>query len=53
MAILSKLFSATTLGEIEPESARVTNEQIKEFNRVMGTNVKPGLTGIPFMKKPD
>jgi ribonuclease Z len=53
MAILAELFSETTLGEIEPGAARVTNEQIERFNEVMGTNVKPGLTGIPFMKKPE
>jgi ribonuclease Z len=51
MAVLADLLSATTFGEIEPESARVTNQQIMEFNKVHGTNVKPGLTGIPFMKK--
>jgi hypothetical protein len=51
MAILSEMFSETTLSSIEPESAAVTNAQIAEFNRRNGTNVKPGLTGIPFMKK--
>ena len=51
MAILSELFSETTLGEVEPESARVTNQQIEEFNKTHGTNVKPGLTAVPFMKK--
>jgi ribonuclease Z len=51
MAILSEMFSETTLSSIEPESAAVTNAQIAEFNKRNGTNVKPGLTGIPFMKK--
>jgi hypothetical protein len=45
------MFSETTLGSIEPESAAVTNAQIEEFNKKHGTNVKPGLTGIPFQKK--
>ena len=51
MAILSKLFSKTTLGEVEPEAAKVTNAQIEAFNKANGTNVKPGLTAVPFMKK--
>ncbi len=52
MKILGAMFSETTLGSIEPESAAVTNAQIEEFNKRNGTNVKPGLTGIPFKKKP-
>jgi ribonuclease Z len=51
MAILSKMFSKTTLGEVEPEAAKVTNDQIEAFNKANGTNVKPGLTAVPFMKK--
>ncbi|MEH6617314.1 MAG: guanitoxin biosynthesis MBL fold metallo-hydrolase GntH [Porticoccus sp.] len=51
MAILSKMFSKTTLGEVEPEAAKVTNAQIEAFNKANGTNVKPGLTAVPFMKK--
>ena len=51
MAILSALLSETTLGEIEPESAAVTNAQIEEFNKVQGTDVKPGLTAVPFQDK--
>lgn len=49
MAILK--FSDTTIKSIEPESAAVTNKQIKEFNKKFGTNIKPGLTGIPFKNK--
>ena len=36
---------------IEPESARVTNELIDRFNEEQGTDIKPGLTGIPFKDK--
>ena len=46
MAILK--FSDTTIKSIEPESAAVTNAQIEEFNKLNGTDIKPGLTGIPF-----
>jgi ribonuclease Z len=46
MAILK--FSDTTIMSIEPESAAVTNAQIEEFNKLNGTDIKPGLTGIPF-----
>ncbi len=46
MEILS--FSETTIKSIEPESAAVTNAQIEEFNKQNGTDIKPGLTGIPF-----
>jgi hypothetical protein len=35
----------------EPESPTVTNAQIEEFNKKNDTNVKPGLTGIPFQKR--
>ena len=52
MAILADLFSETTIESIEPESAAVTNRQIEEFNARNGTNVKPGLTAIPFMEQP-
>ena len=51
MAILKDLLSPTTLGSIEPESARVTNEQIEAFNERNGTQVKAGLTAVPFMKQ--
>jgi len=51
MAILSELFSETTLKSIEPESARVTNEQIEAFNKANGTDVKPGLTAVPFQNQ--
>jgi hypothetical protein len=46
MAILK--FSETTIMSIEPESAAVTNAQIEEFNKRNGTDIKPGLTGLPF-----
>ena len=36
---------------VEPESAAVTNSLIEEFNERNGTNVEPGLTGLPFRKK--
>ena len=49
MAILK--FSETTIKSIEPESAAVTNAQIEAFNKKYGTNIKPGLTGLPFRKK--
>jgi ribonuclease Z len=48
MAVLS--FSETTIKSIEPESAAVTNAQIEAFNKKHGTNIKPGLTGLPFTK---
>jgi ribonuclease Z len=40
-----------SLSGVEPESAAVTNELIEEFNKENGTDVKPSLTGLPFMKK--
>ena len=46
MAILK--FSETTIKSIEPESAAVTNAQIEAFNKQYGTDIKPGLTGLPF-----
>jgi hypothetical protein len=51
MKILGEMFSDTTLNSAEPESAAVTNTQIKEFNKRNGTDVKPGLTAVPFMEK--
>lgn len=51
MAILADLLSETTLSSIEPESAAVTNAQIEAFNEANGTNVKPGLTAVPFRKQ--
>jgi len=45
------MFSDTTLNSVEPESAAVTNAQIMEFNKRNGTDVKPGLTAVPFMEK--
>jgi hypothetical protein len=41
----------TTLNSVEPESAAVTNAQVKEFNKHNGTDVKPGLTAVPFMEE--
>ena len=52
MAILADLLSETTIKSIEPESAAVTNRQIEAFNERNGTNVKPGLTAMPFMEQP-
>lgn len=49
MEILGDMFSETTIKSIEPESAAVTNAQIEAFNERNGTDVKPGLTAIPFM----
>jgi len=40
-----------SLGGVEPESARVTNELIAEFNKANGTDVQPSLTGLPFKKQ--
>jgi ribonuclease Z len=40
-----------SLSGVEPDSAAVTNQLIKEFNERNGTNVEPGLTGLPFRKK--
>ena len=51
MKILSDIFSETTLRSVEPESAAVTNAQIEVFNKHHGTDVKPGLTSVPFQKK--
>jgi hypothetical protein len=51
MKILGEMFSDTTLNSVEPESAAVTNKQIEDFNKRMGTDVKPGLTAVPFMEK--
>ena len=51
MKILGEMFSDTTLNSVEPESAAVTNAQIKAFNERNGTDVKPGLTAVPFMDK--
>ena len=47
----TRAFSDTTLGEVEPESAKVTNRQIEDFNKTLGADVKPGLTAVPFMAK--
>jgi ribonuclease Z len=39
-----------SLSGVEPESAAVTNALIEAFNRENGTDVRPGLTGLPFKK---
>jgi len=40
-----------SLSGVEPESAAVTNALIEAFNKQNGTDVKPGLTGLPFKDK--
>jgi hypothetical protein len=40
-----------SLSGVEPESAAVTNALIEKFNKRNGTDVKPGLTGLPFKDK--
>ncbi len=39
-----------SLSGVEPESAAVTNVLIEAFNKRNGTDVKPGITGLPFKK---
>jgi len=39
-----------SLSGVEPESAAVTNRQIEEFNKRNGTDIVPGITGLPFKK---
>ncbi len=39
-----------SLSGVEPDSAAVTNALIEVFNKRNGTDVKPGLTGLPFKK---
>jgi hypothetical protein len=51
MEILAKLLSEITIKSIEPESAAVTNAQIETFNEANGTDVKPGLTAMPFQNQ--
>jgi hypothetical protein len=41
-----------SLSGVERDSAAVTNALIEEFNKENGTNIKPAITGLPFMKKP-
>ena len=40
-----------TLSGVDPESAAAINKLIDEFNKKNGTNIKPSLTGLPFLKK--
>jgi ribonuclease Z len=43
-----------SLSGVEPESAAVTNKLIEEFNKRNGTDIKPGITGLPFRdEQPD
>ena len=42
-------WSSFSLGGVEPESAAVTNQVIEAFNKANGTDVKGGLTLLPFM----
>jgi len=51
MKILGAMFSETVLSSVKLESAAVTNAQIEAFNIRNGTDVKPGLTAVPFMDK--
>ena len=37
-----------SLGGVEPESAAVTNALIEQFNKRNGTDIDPGITGLPF-----
>jgi ribonuclease Z len=37
-----------SLSGVEPESAAVTNAVIEAFNQRNGTDVTPGITGLPF-----
>ncbi len=38
-----------SLSGVEPESAAVTNALIEAFNKHNGTDLKPALTGLPFV----
>ena len=40
-----------TLSGVDRESAAAINQLIEEFNKKNGTNIKPSLTGLPFLKK--
>ena len=40
-----------TLSGVDPESALAINKLIEDFNKKNGTNIKPSLTGLPFLKK--
>ena len=40
-----------TLSGVDPESAAAINKLIEDFNKKNGTNIKPSLTGLPFLKK--
>jgi ribonuclease Z len=42
-----------SLSGVDPESAAVTNEVIADFNEEHGTNVVPGITGLPFRDPPE
>ena len=49
--IKSLKMTELTLSGVDPESAAAINELIADFNKKNGTNIKPSLTGLPFMKK--
>ena len=38
-----------SISGVEPESAAVTNEVIERYNKENDLDVKPGVTGIPFL----
>ena len=39
-----------SMSGVEPDSAKVTNDMIEEFNKRHGTDIKPSVTGLPFIK---
>jgi ribonuclease Z len=45
------VWTAFSLGGVEPESAGVANEIIAEYNKQNGTDAKPSLTGFPFLSE--
>ena len=44
-------WTAFSLGGVEPESSAVANEIIAKFNEAVGADVKPALTGFPFLSE--
>ena len=40
-----------SLSGVEPESSRVANDIIEEYNKANGSDAKPSLTGFPFLSK--
>ena len=49
--IKSLQMTELTLSGVDPESAAAINKLIDEFNKKNGTNIKPSLTGLPFLRK--